>query len=456
MQNQRYHILSRLDTGGMAEVFRAVAESTVGGLKRQVAIKRILPELTYNKNFVAMFLDEARLSLHLQHANIVHVTDIGKADSTAEMAESSYFLVMEYVEGINLKTLLAYQQNQGKILPVSDALYVALEICKGLAYAHDLVDPETSQPLGIVHRDVSPPNILLSKRGEVKLTDFGLAKAESQLQNTEPGVVKGKFSYLSPESAQGKLVDARTDLFAVGIVLYEMLTNERLFDGASDVKTLQLVQEAVVPPLRSKNPWIDEELEQIVHKILAKEPGQRYQSAAELVDVFAHYLFKHNLKVTNQDIEKLVAKCMQNTLHRNQPRLDQLSDALVQDEIMRFISLDELEAEGELPPTPPASSSLVDQHEWIDPRKWLMDDAETKFVSVPAQPSQAAAPPVPAVTVPLMPEYKPNAEVPASGERPTKKSLFTSRWWWLGLLVALLLGLGAAWYWMQFVKAKLT
>ena len=204
MEHQRYKITDRLDAGGMAEVFRGIAESTVGGLKRNVAIKRILPSLTKNKKFVQMFLDEARLALHLQHANIVQVYDIGVSDGppasgpAAPGSDQAYFLVMEYVDGANLKVIIDSVRAQGVRVPVSQSLYIMMEVCKALAYAHELNDPENGRPLGIVHRDISPPNILISKRGEVKLADFGLAKATSQLENTDPGVVKGKFSYLSP------------------------------------------------------------------------------------------------------------------------------------------------------------------------------------------------------------------------------------------------------------------
>src|SRR5262249_52675198 len=175
----RYTITERVDQGGMAEVFRGVAES-LQSFKKAVAIKRILPKLSRNKKFVSMFLDEARLSLHLQHANIVHVFDIG-------IAESAYFIVMEYVDGANLKSVVEYFRTHGRRLPVSHTLYVMLEVCKGLAYAHNAEDPESGKPLGIVHRDISPPNILLSKMGEVKLVDFGLAKATSQIAQTDPG-----------------------------------------------------------------------------------------------------------------------------------------------------------------------------------------------------------------------------------------------------------------------------
>ena len=192
MADSRYRITERVAAGGMAEVFRGVAES-MRGFKKNIAIKRILPSLTKNKKFVAMFLDEARLSLALQHANIVQVFDIGHSEDT-------YFIVMEYVDGCDLKSLLEWRRRINRRVPIAHSLYMALEICKGLAYAHEVHNPETGALMGIVHRDISPPNVLISKQGEVKVVDFGLAKATSQVEITDPGVVKGKMSYLSPEA----------------------------------------------------------------------------------------------------------------------------------------------------------------------------------------------------------------------------------------------------------------
>src|SRR5262245_14316500 len=294
----RYTITERVDQGGMAEVFRGVAES-LQGFKKSVAIKRILPSLTKNKKFVSMFLDEAKLSLHLQHANIVHVFDIGVADS-------AYFIVMEYVDGCNLKSMLEYFRRRQKRIAAAHAIYIMIEVCEGLAYAHEVADPESGRALGIVHRDISPPNILLSKMGEVKLVDFGLAKATSQAEITDPGVVKGKFSYLSPEAASGVEVDARADIFAVGILLWEMISGKRLFYGETDYQTVELVRQSKIPSLQALNPEIDGDLEGIVRRTLAHDPRDRFQHAADLQEALAQYLFSHGMKVTSRDIAKIV------------------------------------------------------------------------------------------------------------------------------------------------------
>jgi serine/threonine-protein kinase len=368
---QRYRITDKIDAGGMAEVYRGVAESAVGGLKKAVAIKRILPNLTKNKKFVSMFLDEARVSMHLQHANIVGVFDIGIADT-------AYFIVMEYVDGANMKTLIESIRRQGHRMSVAHTLYLMMEVCKGLQYAHDATDPETGRELGIVHRDISPPNILVSKRGEVKLVDFGLAKATSQLESTDPGVVKGKFSYLSPEAASGKDVDRRADIFAVGILLYELLTSKRLFYGETDYQTVELVRQAKVPPISTQNAEVTPELEQIVRKTLARDLNQRFQTAGDLQDALAQFLFSQRLKVTSRDIEQLVQSCLREK-QRHQPKaapVGNLIDTLINEEIVRFTSLDDIaEPSNNTTPSPVevSGNAPLDPGLFVDTRGWADD-----------------------------------------------------------------------------------
>src|SRR3954452_7133988 len=241
---QRYRVVEKLESGGMAEVFLAESEG-LQGFSKQIAIKRVLPHLSEKKKFISMFLDEARLSAQLSHSKCVQVFDIGVGDN-------AFFIVMEYVDGANLKGIAESVKKQGKDFPVAAAAFIAHEICKGLSYAHELTDPN-GMPLNIVHRDMSPPNVLVTKYGEVKIVDFGLAKASSQLEKSEPGIIKGKFSYLSPEAAMGQDVDAKTDIFAVGIILWELLTSQRLFLGETDFQTVKKVQQAIVPPAATYN-----------------------------------------------------------------------------------------------------------------------------------------------------------------------------------------------------------
>jgi serine/threonine-protein kinase len=345
MAEQRYRVIDRLEAGGMAEVFRGEAVS-VQGFKKQVAIKRVLPHLAQNKSFIRMFLDEARLGARLNHANIVTVFDIGAADNT-------YFIVMEFVDGANLKSVLEALKKTGLRPGLKELLYIGLEICKGLSHAHNLRD-ESGTPLHIVHRDISPPNILITKGGEVKVTDFGLAKATTQLEKTDPGVVKGKFSYLSPEAAMGKEVDARADVFAVGILMWEALAGRRLFLGESDYETVKKVQRAEVPSLRTFNKDVDDELDALLKKAMARDRDERFSSAHEMGDAIAEYLFRHRLKVTSYDIARMMQGVVLVRERERAKRADpSIIDKLIQDELLAFTSLDQLDD-----PLNPSSSAV--------------------------------------------------------------------------------------------------
>ncbi len=401
----RYTIIDRLDHGGMAEVFRGVAES-MEGFKKSVAIKRILPNLTKNQKFVAMFLDEARLSLFLQHANIVQVFDISKTPDNA------YFLVMEFVDGCNLKGLIDRQRQKGKRLEIAHVIYLMIECCKALHYAHSLEHPETNEPLGIVHRDISPPNILMSKNGEVKLVDFGLAKANSQIESTDPGVVKGKFSYLSPEAASGVEVDARADVFAVGIILWELFTGRRLFYGDTDYQTVELVRQARIPSLQALNPEIEPELEGVVRKALAKDPDDRYHHAADLGDALSQYLFSRRMKVTARDIATLVRDAQLELMRKRsaEPKAS-LIDALINDEVNRLTSL--VGEEEGTQPAPGGAPGPLDPSHFVDTSSWANDlglDTSSSQDLAPANGRRAApsqSPPRPT----LPPRASPTGEV---------------------------------------------
>ncbi len=294
---QRYQVLKKLDAGGMAEIFLAKALS-IQGMEKFVAIKRVLPSLTKNAKFIEMFLDEARLSLGLTHANIVQVFDVAQSGGT-------YFIVMEYVDGFNVRHIFQRASEIGHRIPVALACYIVSEVCKGLEHAHTKRDQE-GKHLRIVHRDLSPPNILVSRSGEVKITDFGLAKATSQLSKTDPGVVKGKYSYLSPEVTEGKPADHRTDIFAVGTVLWELLSNRRLFYGKTDVETVDMVRKAEIPPLSKFHEEIGPELEQLIGRALARDPKKRFTSAREFGEALSDYLARKALKATSFDLAQLV------------------------------------------------------------------------------------------------------------------------------------------------------
>ncbi len=356
---QRYRVVEKLESGGMAEVFRAESEG-LQGFRKQVAIKRVLPHLSEKKKFISMFLDEARLSAHLSHSNCVQVFDIGVGDN-------AYFIVMEFVDGANLKAIAESLRKSGKDFPVACVAFIALEICKGLAYAHELRDPNGSD-LHIVHRDMSPPNVLVTKYGEIKIVDFGLAKANSQLERSEPGIIKGKFSYLSPEAAMGQDVDPRTDIFAVGIILWELLAGRRLFLGDTDFQTVKKVQQAVVPSISGLNPKVPPDLERIVGKALARDPNVRYRTARELGQDLSKFLFRLGQPVSTFDIATLVQGAMKER-QRVRPPQGSIIDKLIEEALLEFTSLtDEQKAEAAK-----KEASVVGgpfRRSFVDPTNW--------------------------------------------------------------------------------------
>lgn len=405
--SQRYEVLDRLDAGGMAEVFRGKAIS-LGGLEKAVAIKRVLPSLAGNEKFVKMFIDEARLSLRLSHANIVSVFDIARSGST-------YFIVMEFVDGTNLRRIL----ERDSALPVDLAVLIAAEVCKGLAYAHERTDSE-GRPLGVVHRDVSPPNILLSRKGEVKLTDFGLAKAKSQIETTDPGVVKGKFSYLSPEAARGEEVDPRADIFATGIVLWEMLAGRRLFLGETDQDTLRIVRRAEVPALAAINPAVPPALEDIVRKALARDAEQRYQSARDFAQALTRFAVASGTAASSFDLEPFVEAFLQQQ-KRPEPSnavRDDLTRAVIQEEMNKLVRIGPVSQSMESVAPRPTT-------ELVDPRTWQFGDEDEDDVHQEPGPPGAndpfsAQPTVEQAAVPraAQPPGRGGTATPPAGVRP--------------------------------------
>jgi serine/threonine protein kinase len=268
-----YEVLHRFAAGGMAELFLARSRGPEG-FEKLVVLKKILPRLAGNERFVRLFLDEARLAASLEHPNIAHVFDLGRVDN-------DYFFAMEFVHGRDLRSVLHRTVNTKAPLPIEHAVHVARDVASALHYAHNKCGPD-GKALGIVHRDVSPSNILISYEGAVKLLDFGVAKAATSTVKTRVGSLKGKASYMSPEQARGATVDPRSDIFSAGIVLWEMVTTRRLFRGENDFATIQqiLSQTPPVPStLRSDCP---PELDIIILRALAQNPDDRYQNASEL------------------------------------------------------------------------------------------------------------------------------------------------------------------------------
>ena len=361
-QQQRYRVIEKIASGGMAEVFRAESAG-LEGFKKTVAIKRVLPHLSEKKQFMGMFLDEARVSAQLSHSNCVQVFDIGVGDDT-------YFIVMEFVDGADLKAVIERHRKFGQSIPSEIATLICVKICEGLSYAHELRDG-AGQPLHIVHRDMSPPNVLITKHGEVKIVDFGLAKANSQLEHSEPGIIKGKFGYLSPEAAKGQPIDHRTDIFAVGIILWEMLAGKRLFHGETDLDTVRQVQAAAVPPLRQYNPNVSVHLEQVVNKSLAADPTERYQSAREFARDLNGLLFESGTPVSSFEIAELVNPIREERAAENRGKgknLKSIIGSLIDEALFQFTSL-----QSESGASAPKGSAPLNLSTFEDAQDWAAD-----------------------------------------------------------------------------------
>ncbi len=266
----RYELLDRIGVGGMAEIFRGKAVAA-GGFEKPVAIKRILPHLSQDKRFVELLIAEAKVLSLLKHRNIVQIFDVGLGD------DNQYFLVMEYVDGKDLGAVQRGLEASRRRIPFDLALHVGAEICEALEHAHSAKAPD-GRPMSLVHRDVSPSNVLLSRAGEIKLTDFGIAK-RAEAEHTSSGAVRGKFAYISPEQARNQRVEPRSDVWSVGVVLWELVTGQRLFSGLGDVEALRAVREAQVRRPREADSRLTAEFEALLMRALARDPRQRPTSA---------------------------------------------------------------------------------------------------------------------------------------------------------------------------------
>ena len=296
----RYELLDRIGVGGMAEIFRGKAVAA-GGFEKPVAIKRILPHLSQDPRFVELLIAEAKVLSLLKHRNIVQIFDVGLGD------DNKYFLVMEYVDGKDLGAIQRGLESRRSRMAFDLALHVVAEICEALEHAHTARAPD-GKPMALVHRDISPSNVLLSRAGEVKLTDFGIAKRAEQEQ-TGTGGVRGKFAYISPEQARNEHISPRSDVFAVGILLWELLANRRLFSGLGDLEALRAVREPNVPPPSELDPRIRKEADAIVMGALQRDP-QRRPTAGQL----GHQLrsLRYSLDDTSGDPATELAKVIDN------------------------------------------------------------------------------------------------------------------------------------------------
>jgi serine/threonine protein kinase len=266
------------------------------GFRRRLAVKRILPHLASDEDFIQMFIREARLAALLQHPNIVQVFDYGKIEDVS-------YIAMEYIDGKNLGQVLA-EMNAG--LPIEPAVFVFSEICKGLEYSHSKVDDQTGEPLKLVHRDISPQNILVSYQGEVKISDFGISKAKTEPNLTQTGKLKGKLMYLAPEQLTGENVDHRLDLYALGLVFYQTLTGNFAYQFDSEVEAIKNIPTITIEPLKSRKAGIPQKLDRIVMRCLEKNVATRYQSAAAILADLSAFKKEQQITFDSADLAALL------------------------------------------------------------------------------------------------------------------------------------------------------
>ncbi|MBM7114210.1 protein kinase domain-containing protein [Archangium primigenium] len=313
----KYLLLDRINIGGMAEVWRGKMFGA-GGFERLVAIKRILPNIAEDDEFISMFIDEAKISVQLNHANVAKIEELGQI-------ANNYFIAMEYIPGKDMRAIFDRGRKKSEPAPVPLVAYMVSKMCEGLDYAHRKKDG-MGRDLNIVHRDISPQNVLVSFEGEVKIIDFGIAKAAGKATKTQAGILKGKFGYMSPEQIRGLPLDRRSDIFAIGVCLYEMLTGERLFVGDSDFSVLEKVRKAEVAPPSTYNRRIPEALEKIVLKALARDVDERYQYANELGDDLQRFLITSESIFSRKDLMQYMKSTFAEDVEREKQRLQEYAD----------------------------------------------------------------------------------------------------------------------------------
>ena len=327
----KYHLKRRLGLGGMAEVWLADLQGPQG-FQRELVIKRILPHLADDENFLTMFEDEARLAAQLNHPHAVRVEELGKEDGT-------WYLAMEYLDGADLRDLARRARGLRQPIPLEVILQIGADVASALHYAHTLSDQQ-GRPLNLIHRDVSPHNVIVTRNGHAKLVDFGIARAESNQVKTRTGMVKGKSGYMSPEQALGRDLDGRSDQFALGIVLYELLLRARLFRGDSDMAVMRKVVACNIPPLLSIAPDIPESVQKVINKTLQRAPEDRYPDGNALSEALLSCLHDLGLRGGHGKVGTWVQDMLKSSVVLPQlPSVDDLVGAEpLQEELTRLSS----------------------------------------------------------------------------------------------------------------------
>jgi serine/threonine protein kinase len=367
----KYYLLERINVGGMAEVFKAKTFG-VEGFERLLAVKRILPNIAEDEEFITMFIDEAKIAVQLQHANIAQIFDLGKVDE-------SYFIALEYVNGRDLRSIFDRMRSRGESLPIAMACWVMMQICEGLDYAHNKRDGQ-GRELHLIHRDISPQNVLIGYDGEVKLIDFGIAKAAGKASTTQAGILKGKFGYMSPEQVRGLPIDKRSDIFAVGIVLYELLTGERLFVGETDFSTLEKVRNVEIVPPSSYNKKIPAELERLMMKALARDPEDRYSNAIDLHDDLQSFLYSIGEFYSRKDLAGWMKKTFAAEIEEDNAKLEQYRQiappVAASNEVSRRAAVAGASARAGAPPAPSPAAAHDKKRDKNVPSAMGWDDEE--------------------------------------------------------------------------------
>lgn len=316
----RYFLLDHIAQGGMAEIYRARL-AAADGAGRLIVIKKVIAGYGANKEFLQMFRSEIKVTMGFTHPNIVQLFDFGEE-------KDQPYIAMELVEGRNLRQFISKYQELKKPFPIELAVYIIEQAAGGLQYAHSFKDKISGEPLNIVHRDISPQNILISYEGNVKVIDFGIAKATTNMESTRAGVIKGKPSYLSPEQISGAPLDGRSDLFALGAVLWEMLAGKKLFAGDNDLAVLKLIEscQTSVKPPSTVNPLVPKDLDYIVLQLLAKSREKRFQNAADLQRALHKFLYNYSQEFNPQDLSQTAKDLFKNEIVEDRKRIQRLAE----------------------------------------------------------------------------------------------------------------------------------
>ncbi|MFP2904832.1 protein kinase domain-containing protein [Pyxidicoccus sp. 3LFB2] len=371
----KYQLLRKLATGGMAEVFLAKSSGPLG-FEKHVVVKRILPHLAEDPQFVEMFLAEAKLAARLNHANIVQIFDFG-------MEGDSYFIAMEYVDGVDLRTLKRRAFHKGAPIAFPLCARLVSMACEGLAYAHELTDPETGKPLRLIHRDISPDNIFASKTGGLKILDFGIAKASNAGHRTESGVLKGKVPYMAPEYLLGEGIDARIDIYALGVVLFELVTGNRPYRSENDVRLIQAVLNQPLPDVRNFRQGVPQQLVHILNRALAKERDKRYGSCREFQADLDRFLYLYSDPVGATQIASFVQDMSSSPSPGSESTSESIATTPEPRLLLDISGMEAPESTTQPKPTPAPTPSLEDS------------TAETRWVTapIPSPPAPPAPPP---------------------------------------------------------------